>query len=144
MRYFDVYLYKHKSMHNVKYTYSHAHAQALSELEDVSRGLDRKTVSRLTTLCEYVPPPTSSSAELTTSRYATDSSATSCIQPPTSLYLFLSVDRSCSICLSDFEKGQMVRSLPCFHLFHRHCIDRWLESNKQCPVCQIELQPNNS
>jgi hypothetical protein len=29
----------------------------------------------------------------------------------------------CSICLGDYVRGQELRMLPCFHSFHRDCID---------------------
>jgi len=42
----------------------------------------------------------------------------------------------CSICLSDFEKGDTLKTLPCFHKYHLDCIDQWLIKKKTCPVCQ--------
>eukprot|EP00929_Paragymnodinium_shiwhaense_P051216 TRINITY_DN25792_c0_g1_i1.p1 TRINITY_DN25792_c0_g1~~TRINITY_DN25792_c0_g1_i1.p1 ORF type:complete len:337 (-),score=60.83 TRINITY_DN25792_c0_g1_i1:152-1162(-) len=42
---------------------------------------------------------------------------------------------SCSICLSDFADGVMIRRLPCGHEFHRRCVDCWLRRNKRCPLC---------
>jgi len=40
----------------------------------------------------------------------------------------------CCICLSDFEVGEEVRRLTCFHPFHRQCIDEWLVRSKICPI----------
>nr|CAB3446308.1 unnamed protein product [Digitaria exilis] len=46
----------------------------------------------------------------------------------------------CSVCLEDFEAGEMVRRLPaCGHLFHVECIDMWLDSHRTCPVCRCNL-----
>ena len=42
----------------------------------------------------------------------------------------------CSICLEDFQCGDVVRTLPCFHSFHKDCIDRWLRSKSICPICK--------
>jgi len=42
---------------------------------------------------------------------------------------------SCSICLSDFNEGVLLRTLTCGHQFHRHCVDKWLRRNKRCPLC---------
>ncbi len=45
---------------------------------------------------------------------------------------------SCSICLEDFGKGQRVRELPkCGHVYHSHCVDRWLRMHNACPLCRI-------
>ncbi|KAL5713967.1 hypothetical protein ACHQM5_015993 [Ranunculus cassubicifolius] len=44
---------------------------------------------------------------------------------------------SCSICLQDFEVGQIVRNLPyCHHMFHPTCIDQWLIKHGSCPLCR--------
>mmetsp|Transcript_65352 Transcript_65352/g.181283 ORF Transcript_65352/g.181283 Transcript_65352/m.181283 type:complete len:320 (-) Transcript_65352:74-1033(-) len=41
----------------------------------------------------------------------------------------------CSICLSDYTEGALMRKLPCGHSFHRRCVDKWLQRNKRCPLC---------
>ena len=48
--------------------------------------------------------------------------------------------RQCCICLDDFEKGRKRKTLPCLHGFHEECIDRWLKSSRNCPVCKFDLQ----
>jgi hypothetical protein len=56
---------------------------------------------------------------------------------------------SCAVCLADFEHDDLIRRLPCRHLFHMCCIDKWLQRNKRCPLCMhpidempvVELQP---
>lgn len=50
----------------------------------------------------------------------------------------------CTICLSDFDLGNEIRTLPCVHQFHKDCIDLWLEKNKSCPNCNhiIGNEPN--
>ncbi|GMI71767.1 Arabidopsis Toxicos en Levadura 29 [Hibiscus trionum] len=46
----------------------------------------------------------------------------------------------CAICLGEFEDDDLLRLLPiCCHVFHKQCVDLWLESNKTCPVCRREL-----
>lgn len=42
---------------------------------------------------------------------------------------------SCSICLTEFADGAVMRRLPCGHDFHRRCVDKWLQQNKRCPLC---------
>lgn len=40
----------------------------------------------------------------------------------------------CCVCLEEICEKQIVRKLPCDHLYHKSCIDTWLEKSKQCPV----------
>ncbi|KAL1529342.1 hypothetical protein AB1Y20_000296 [Prymnesium parvum] len=51
---------------------------------------------------------------------------------------------SCSICLSDFEVGELIRTLPCGHQFRRPCIDLWIRKQglgASCPLCKHALIP---
>jgi len=46
----------------------------------------------------------------------------------------------CCICLDEFEKGAVVRILPCMHGFHQTCIDTWLLSRqRKCPLCNQDI-----
>ncbi|XP_042426269.1 E3 ubiquitin-protein ligase RING1-like [Zingiber officinale] len=46
----------------------------------------------------------------------------------------------CSVCLSDFRDGELVRLLPkCDHAFHLGCIDTWLRSHVNCPLCRAPI-----
>jgi len=46
----------------------------------------------------------------------------------------------CAICLECFQVGEKVRRLPCSHVYHQACVDRWLRSNASCPVCKHAIQ----
>jgi hypothetical protein len=49
-------------------------------------------------------------------------------------------DKNCPICMCDFEEGDELRILPCFHKFHTNCIDQWLcNESKVCPICRATL-----
>ncbi|VDP01157.1 unnamed protein product [Soboliphyme baturini] len=48
-------------------------------------------------------------------------------------------EEKCPICLSEFERNEFVRTLPCNHPFHIACIDRWLITNKKCPICRLSI-----
>lgn len=43
---------------------------------------------------------------------------------------------TCSVCLDPFCAGEVVRQLPCDHMFHSNCIDRWLRKKASCPECR--------
>ncbi|KAK6929330.1 Zinc finger, RING-type [Dillenia turbinata] len=49
---------------------------------------------------------------------------------------------SCSVCLCEFKEGEPVRVLPeCLHSFHVPCIDMWLYSHTNCPICRTDAMP---
>lgn len=52
-------------------------------------------------------------------------------------------DMECPVCLHEFDKEQEVRVLPlCRHVFHRGCLDRWLEHEQfTCPLCRSSVVP---
>ncbi|KAI5674302.1 hypothetical protein M9H77_14666 [Catharanthus roseus] len=48
----------------------------------------------------------------------------------------------CAVCLSAFEEGEDVKQLPrCKHSFHTSCIDMWLYSHRDCPLCRSPVDP---
>lgn len=51
---------------------------------------------------------------------------------------------SCRVCLLDYEDEELVKTLPCMHRFHGECIDRWLGSNRTCPVCKTYVDARTS
>jgi hypothetical protein len=52
--------------------------------------------------------------------------------------------RQCLICLEDFEKGDVRKTLPCLHGFHEACADKWLRTNGSCPICKHKITGTNS
>lgn len=51
-------------------------------------------------------------------------------------------DSECAVCLSVFEEGEEIRQLPkCNHYFHAPCIDMWLYSHMDCPLCRSPVEP---
>merc|ERR1712150_439990 len=40
----------------------------------------------------------------------------------------------CCICLEQMVKGNEVSELPCHHVFHRRCLDVWLQQRRACPL----------
>lgn len=59
---------------------------------------------------------------------------------------YITCDKSpkeeCPVCLSEFEEGEDLRTLPkCLHTFHVVCIDLWLYSHPNCPTCRTDATP---
>ena len=46
--------------------------------------------------------------------------------------------KECYICYEPFEESHIVYRLPCggHHIFHKHCIDKWVTINSTCPYCR--------
>jgi hypothetical protein len=47
---------------------------------------------------------------------------------------------SCAICLRDYKAKVQLRTLPCIHNFHTHCIDEWLGQKLTCPACNYIIE----
>ncbi|KAH6755648.1 hypothetical protein C2S53_010512 [Perilla frutescens var. hirtella] len=46
----------------------------------------------------------------------------------------------CAVCLSEFQENEPLRLLPkCSHAFHLPCIDTWLKSHSNCPLCRANV-----
>ncbi|KAJ0011499.1 hypothetical protein Pint_34549 [Pistacia integerrima] len=53
--------------------------------------------------------------------------------------------RDCAVCLLEFEENDYVRILPgCSHSFHVDCIDIWLRSHANCPLCRAGIFSSES
>lgn len=51
----------------------------------------------------------------------------------------LGEQKRCQICLEDFGDGDDVKTLPCLHIYHQKCIERWLNTDNSCPVCKTPI-----
>ncbi|CAF3343706.1 unnamed protein product [Rotaria socialis] len=49
------------------------------------------------------------------------------------------IEGKCTICLCEYVQDDDVRRLPCMHLFHIECVDKWLMQSKRCPICRIDI-----
>ena len=46
---------------------------------------------------------------------------------------------SCRICLEEYEQDEEIKILPCFHKYHKMCIDNWLKHSVKCPICNTSI-----
>lgn len=49
--------------------------------------------------------------------------------------------KSCAICLKQFEEKEQICQLNCHpnHIFHSDCTKEWLDRNHQCPYCRVSI-----
>ena len=52
-------------------------------------------------------------------------------------------NKECCICFHEQNIGDRVVRLPCGHLYHRPCIEEWLQKKCTCPICRYELKTDN-
>mmetsp|Transcript_13215 Transcript_13215/g.38118 ORF Transcript_13215/g.38118 Transcript_13215/m.38118 type:complete len:668 (+) Transcript_13215:516-2519(+) len=86
---------------------------------------------------------TTTQTKIYTSSATTTSSSSSTIITPASK------SNGCVICMEPFQNGDRLRVLPCDHLFHVGCIDKWLAGSHSfndcytngCPTCKKQAEP---
>lgn len=49
------------------------------------------------------------------------------------------LDDVCSICLEKFDIIDIIKKLPCEHIFHKKCLLKWLKESDLCPLCKDDL-----
>lgn len=52
----------------------------------------------------------------------------------------ISSDINCSICQEHESESSIWRVLNCGHMYHKNCIDVWLQSHVQCPICRVDVR----
>ncbi|KAI4387033.1 hypothetical protein MLD38_004897 [Melastoma candidum] len=48
-------------------------------------------------------------------------------------------DAICCICLAKYADDEELKELPCCHIFHVECINKWLKINASCPLCKCGI-----
>ncbi|XP_068612144.1 RING finger protein 150 [Brachionichthys hirsutus] len=46
---------------------------------------------------------------------------------------------NCAVCIEGYKPNDVVRVLPCRHLFHKGCVDPWLLDHRTCPMCKMNI-----
>ena len=49
-------------------------------------------------------------------------------------------DSECVICICQFSIDDEIRRLPCMHVFHIGCVDKWLTIRAACPICRKDIK----
>ncbi|GFS14408.1 E3 ubiquitin-protein ligase RNF130 [Elysia marginata] len=45
----------------------------------------------------------------------------------------------CAICIEPYKDGDIIRLMPCRHVFHKSCVDPWLLDHRTCPMCKLDI-----
>ncbi|KAM3866769.1 E3 ubiquitin-protein ligase RNF130 [Diretmus argenteus] len=45
----------------------------------------------------------------------------------------------CAVCIEGYQLNDVVRILPCKHVFHKMCVDPWLNEHCTCPMCKLNI-----
>ncbi|XP_008273213.1 E3 ubiquitin-protein ligase RNF130 isoform X5 [Oryctolagus cuniculus] len=45
----------------------------------------------------------------------------------------------CAVCIESYKQNDVVRILPCKHVFHKSCVDPWLSEHCTCPMCKLNI-----
>ncbi|KAF4090776.1 hypothetical protein AMELA_G00054990 [Ameiurus melas] len=46
---------------------------------------------------------------------------------------------NCAVCIEGYKANDVVRILPCRHVFHKNCVDPWLQDHRTCPMCKMNI-----
>ncbi|CAL8237995.1 unnamed protein product [Merluccius merluccius] len=46
---------------------------------------------------------------------------------------------NCAVCIEGYRPNEVVRVLPCRHVFHKSCVDPWLLDHRTCPMCKMNI-----
>ncbi|XP_062852305.1 RING finger protein 150a [Trichomycterus rosablanca] len=46
---------------------------------------------------------------------------------------------NCAVCIEGYKANDVVRVLPCRHVFHKICVDPWLQDHRTCPMCKMNI-----
>ena len=52
-------------------------------------------------------------------------------------------NKMCLICLEEYKNNDIIKKLPCNHIFHSECLKIWLSQKATCPICRKDLRQNN-
>jgi hypothetical protein len=53
-------------------------------------------------------------------------------------------ENECSICLNNYEIGDVFIHTKCKHMFHYKCLEQWVSDHSECPNCRSDLSNVNN
>lgn len=48
-------------------------------------------------------------------------------------------EQDCQVCFLKYSKRRDIRQLPCGHVFHKTCCEKWFRENSKCPLCRASV-----
>ncbi|MBA0553037.1 hypothetical protein Golob_012256 [Gossypium lobatum] len=48
-------------------------------------------------------------------------------------------EEDCMICLEELKVSFEASRMPCSHVFHGDCMEKWLKQSHYCPICRFEM-----
>ena len=51
-------------------------------------------------------------------------------------------DGKCVICIDELEMKETCKMINCNHVFHKECIQDWLNVKHNCPICRTSIHQN--
>ncbi|CDW86556.1 zinc finger family protein [Stylonychia lemnae] len=48
-------------------------------------------------------------------------------------------ENKCTVCMMEFEEGDELITLTCFHKYHNGCIKEWFHRQNFCPICRTKI-----
>jgi hypothetical protein len=51
-------------------------------------------------------------------------------------------ESTCTICFGGLCKGDTCIRTACNHVFHKECMDTWMERKFECPLCRQKIEPH--
>jgi len=46
----------------------------------------------------------------------------------------------CTVCHEQYQRGEVIRILPCEHFFHYKCLKPWFKKSNACPLCRLNIK----
>ena len=62
-----------------------------------------------------------------------------CLEDNTVAVTQIEDDYECPICLEEVTEEEGVMTKECHHIFHKLCLQHWLQVNSTCPLCRLSL-----